>query len=575
MSGKGSVGTGAPQDESMTGTNDPVTTEVIRYGLEAAADQMRTNLCRTAFSPAIYEISDFAAALYDREVRLLAQARSMPGFLGTLGFCLSSMLTRAGGAETLREGDVLFSTYGYDVGSHAADSVVVMPGFFEGELVGFAVIKAHNVDVGAKDPYCTDSTDIFQEGTIFPSVRLYSGGARNDDIYRTILANSRAPEALAGDLSAQIGSARVGLRELNRLFERFGRERFGGAVERIFDHSERFMRRFLQTIPDGQYSASGEMDDNGVDANPIQLKVVVDVAGDAISIDLSESADQQGGPVNSPVPTTYGMMRVAVITAAGINGSVNEGYFRPISVKTRPGSIFEPLPPAPVFLSGYAGVQAADLVHLALSDAAPGLVPAGNGGDICGFSVHGTDENGKFWITGGNHAVGMGASEKGDSTAPLMIMATSGVKSASAELHEAGGHVVVERVELAPDSGGAGRFRGGLGINATYRTRVPSRLVALTERTKTPPWGLHGGMPARANAVSLRLPDGTVQKFTKVTALELEPGTLFDLATGGGGGYGPPSERDPIAVRNDIREGYVSEDAARRDYPHAFDAENS
>ena len=549
---------------------DPVTVEVLRHGLQAAADQMRTNLCRTAFSPAIYEISDFAAALYDADVRLLAQARSMPGFLGTLGPCTTAMLQRIGGPQNLREGDVLFSTYGYDCGSHAADSVVVIPGFFEGELIGYAVIKAHNVDVGAKDPYCTDSVDIFQEGTIFPTVKLFAAGERNDDIYRTILANSRAPESLAGDLSAQIGSAKVGLRELDRLLNRFGRHVFDSAVERILDHGEQIMRSFLAGVPDGTYTASGSMDNNGVDDAPVPLHVSVEVTGDSVCIDLSKSADQQRGPVNSPTATTVGMMRVAIITAAGGGASVNDGYFRPIEVKTRPASIFEPLPPAPIFLSGYAGVHASDLVHRALSDALPDLIVAGNAGDICGFSVHGVDDNGRFWIAGANHAVGMGASVHHDQTSPLMIMATSGVKSASAEMNEAGGHVVVERTELAVDSGGAGRQRGGLGLNATYRMRDHARLVALTERTTSPAWGLHGGQSGRANSVSLHHPDATVEEFTKVTALELLPGARFNMCTGGGGGFGPPSERDPAAVREDVREGYITEEAARHDYPHAY-----
>ncbi|MBS1870282.1 MAG: hydantoinase B/oxoprolinase family protein [Actinobacteria bacterium] len=552
------------------GGADPVTTEVIRYGLEAAAEQMRVSLCRSAFSPAIYDGLDFGAALYDREVRLLSQAKAMPGFLGTLGFCIEAMVGRVGGPEALREGDVVFSTYGYDIGSHQQDAVVVVPGFFEGELVGYAVIKAHHLDIGAKAPYCTDTTDIFQEGTIFPGVRIYSAGVRNEDLYRTILANSRAPEVLAGDLNAQIGSARVGLRELNRLLERFGRTRFEAAVERILDHGERVVRNFLAGVPDGRYSASGALDDNAVDPGvPVPLEVVVDVRGDEISIDLSESADQQRGPVNSPAAVSVGMVCVAVATLAGVEGGVNGGYFRPIDVKTRPGSIFEPIAPAPIFLYGWAGTYAIGLVHRALADTLPDIVPADNGFHG-GMMMWGSDERDGLWLVAAMHAVGMGASARGDMTTPLLSIALSGLTTIPAEIQELTGHVVVERFELIPDTGGAGRLRGGLGVRGRYRARDPQVLMVLLERTQSPPWGLRGGGDGRPNSASVLLPDGTVQDVFKVPGMQLPAGAVAEYRSGGGGGFGPPSERDPEAVLHDVREGYVTEEAARRDYPHAF-----
>lgn len=548
---------------------DAVTTEVIRYGLEAAADYMRVTLCRTAVSPVIYEMQDFAAALFDRDMRLLAQARSMPGFLGTLGFAVEAMVGRVGGPEALREGDVIFSTYGYDIGAHQQDATIVVPGFFAGELIGYAAVKAHQLDIGAKDPYCTDTIDIFQEGAIFPGVRIYAGGVQNEDLYRTILANSRAPKALEGDLRAQIGCAQVGLRELNRLLERFGRERFDGAVERIFDHGERVMRTFVSGLADGTYRASGAMDDDCISVGvPVPLEVRVEVAGDGIVVDLTESADQQAGPINSPRAMTVSQTLLAVITLAGAGRSMNEGYFRPIEVKTRPGSVFEPIAPAPIFLYGLPGTFAFSLVHQALSPALPGVVPADNGGHGAAM-LWGVDEGG-MWIATLCHAVGMGASARGDMTVPLMPPPVSGLLSSPAEIVELSGHVVVEQQELAQDSAGAGRFRGGLAVDARYRTRDGQKLISLQDRTKSPPWGLEGGGPARANSSRVRFPDGTVQELTKVTSLPLPAGTAMEYQSAGGGGWGDPAERDPQAVLDDIREGYVSEAAARRDYPHAF-----
>ncbi len=550
---------------------DPVSTEVIRYGLEAAADQMRVNLCRTAFSPVIYDVQDFAAALYDRDVRLLAQARSVPGFLGTMGFCIESIVERVGGPESLQDGDVLFSTYGYDIGSHPQDAAVVVPGFFEGELIGYAVIKGHHLDIGAKDPYCSDTTDIFQEGAIFPGVRIFSAGVRNEEMYRTILANSRAPVALAGDLNAQIGSARVGLQELNRLLTRFGRERFEAAVERIFDHGERVMREFIRGLADGQYRASGVMDDNCLDLGvPVPLEVTIDVDGDELCIDLSDSADQQRGPINSPRAMSVSYMRCAMVTLAGLAVGVNEGHFRAFEIKTRPGSVFEPLPPAPMFLYPLPGAVMVSLVQKALADALPEVVPADAGAHGV-VMTWGNDARTGFWVEMMLTSPGLGASHQGDMTAPLMPVPASGLKSTPAEVAELSGHIVVERLEYAPDSGGAGKFRGGPGVDAVYRARDDQMLIAIADRTVMPPWGLHGGKEARANRWQVRFPDGTVDaSHTKVTSLPIPAGTRIEHGTSGGGGFGPPSERDPQAVLEDVREGLVTEEAARRDYPHAF-----
>lgn len=249
------MGSSSGYGATATVDADPITTEVIRYGLEAAADQMRLTLKRTAFSPIIYEMTDFGVALYDPQIRLLAQGRALPLFMGTLGYAVEAALERIGGPENLDPGDIIFSTHGYDIGSHQQDATIVVPGFYEGELVGYAVIKAHHMDIGAKEIYCTDTSDIWQEGAIFPGVKLYRAGELQEDMYRTIVANSRMPNALIGDLSAQIGAARIGLEQFTRLIERTGLESFWQSVERMFDHGESVIRRFLEQVPDGSYVA--------------------------------------------------------------------------------------------------------------------------------------------------------------------------------------------------------------------------------------------------------------------------------------------------------------------------------
>jgi N-methylhydantoinase B len=550
---------------------DPITTEVIRHGLDAAADQMRLALRRSAFSPIIYEISDFSAALYDADVRLLAQAQSLPMFLGTLSFCIQTAVEKVGGAERLEPGDVIFSTYGYDIGSHQQDATVVVPAFVADELVGYAAVKAHHMDIGAKEIYCTDTVDIFQEGAIFPSVKLYRRGVLDRDMYRTILANSRLPSALAGDLQAQIGAAHTGLAGLYRVIDRYGLGRFRASVELACDHGEAFVRSFFERLPDGRYLARGAMDNDGISEEAVPFEILVEIAGSQVTVDFTNSPPEQVGPINCPVPTVVSAARVAMMTFAAGNQSVNEGHLRPIEVLTRPGTMFHPIPPSPIYMYYWPAMQAVDVIHRALAEAIPEAIPAGNGGDLGSFLPWGTDERGEFWADGFDHLMGQGASHGRDGGAPLMHITGSGILSPPTEVIESRRPLLIEKAELAPDSAGAGRFRGGLGVDVHYRALTDFQATLPLERMRTSPWGLHGGGSARANQFLISDPDGETTEHLKVTGLFVRRGSVLKVHTGGGGGFGPPGERDPEAVRADLREGYLSEDRARADYPHAFE----
>lgn len=553
---------------------DPITTEVIRHGLDAAAKQMGLALQRTAFSPVIYEVLDFAAALYDRDLRLLAQADSLPMFLGTMSFCIEAAVRRIGGPERLEPGDVIFSTYGYDIGSHQQDAAVVVPAFLNKELIGYATVKAHQMDIGAKNVYCTDTTDIFQEGMIFPSVRLYRGGELQEDLYRTVLANSRMPHALAGDLHAMIAAAKVGLRGLFRVIDRYGYDRFRTSVERMLDHAEAMTRRVFAAVPDGRYVGRGAMDSNGISDELIPFEVAVEVRGSDVVVDFSNAPPEQPGPINCPLPTTVSAARLAMMAFAMGQESANEGHFRAIEVRTRPGTLFHPRPPAPMFMYFWPAMIAVDLIHRALSDAMPKAIPAGNGGDLCVTSWWGRTDVGSFWVDNTDHAVGVGATHDGDGGGPLLHITASGMRSTPVEVWEARRPMLLEQFEYAQDSGGAGRFRGGLGTNVHYRALRDCNLTAAWERTKTPPWGLHGGREARPNSFRIRYPDGSSKNYCKVTGLQVPAGAVIEVHTGGGGGFGPPEQRSPGEVHSDLREGYISEEAARRDYPHAFSADS-
>jgi N-methylhydantoinase B len=553
---------------------DPIVTEVIRHGLESVARQMKSALVRTAFSPIIYEVLDFAVALYDPSVRMLAQAPSLPLFMGRLSFCVENAVAAVGGPAELEPGDIVLYNHPYGTGSHPQDAALVMPVFHRDQrLVGYAAVKGHWLDIGGKEPYATDTVDMFQEGTIFPGVKLVRGGRIVGDVYRTALANSRVPKMVAGDINAELVAVRAGASGLLRVVERYGIETLEASVERMFDHGEGAVRAWLEAIPDGRYLGAGSLDSDGVGAGEVAFEVAVEVAGSSVCVDFSGTPDQRPGPVNSALPKTVSATRVAISLLAGGGESPNEGHFRPIEVVTRPGSLFHPLPPAPTFIGGWAAIGAMDAIFRALAQAVSSAAPASSGGDICSLVWWGTRSDGSPWADGSPHPVGQGASSRGDGAHALMHVSEAATRLAPAEVWESRNPWLIERVELAPDSGGAGAYRGGNGLDLDLRLLEDAELTSVVDRTRHPPAGLRGGGPARANDAVLVRPGGERLHCAKATRLAAPRGSLLQLRTGGGGGFGDPGARDPAAVLADVREGYLSEERARLDYPHAFTPE--
>jgi N-methylhydantoinase B len=555
---------------------DPITTEVIRHGLNSAANQIKRALIRTSFSPVIYDVLDFAAVVYDRQFRLLAQAPSLPFFMGTMSFCIESAVEAVGGEEQLSPGDVILMNDPYKTGSHPQDAAVVVPVFLsDGEtLIGYTAIKAHWLDIGAKAPYCTDTTDVFQEGTIFPGVKLYAKGKLVEDILRMARANSRIPVFVEGDINAEVAGCRTGAADLVRLVERYGLERFRESVERMYDHGEAVVRSYFAELPSGRYVGHGEMDSDGITDDPIPFEVAVEIDDSTVRVDFSRAPDARRGPVNCPLASTVSAARVIMTMLAGGGEAPNEGHFRPIEVVTRPGSMFHCLSPSPCFLYGWPAMQATEAILNAFADAMPDRVVACSGGDLCAAVWWGVrEQTGEFWGDGSPHPVGQGASVHGDGASSCLHHIEAATHFSPLEVWEARNPWLVEKMELAPDSGGPGRHRGGLGPDLFFTMLEDSYATPTIERTKNAPWGLAGGLPGRPNAGWLRLPDGTRQFVGKATGLKIPKGATLEFHCGGGGGYGPPSERDPAAVLEDLREGYVTEEQARLHYPHAFAGE--
>jgi N-methylhydantoinase B len=551
---------------------DPITTEVIRHGLNSAAEAIKRTLIRTSMSPIIYEVLDFAAVLYDRRMRLLAQAPSLPFFMGTMSFCIEAAVAEVGGEDGLDPGDIILMNDPYKTGSHPQDAAVVMPVFLPaGELVGYSAIKAHWLDIGAKEIYCTDTTDVFQEGVIFPGVKLYRRGELVEDIQKMAIANSRLPKFVLGDINAEVAGVRAGGRELVRLVERYGQETFSNCVERMYDHGEAVVRSYIEHLPDGRYVGRGVMDDDGISDEQIPFDVVLEIEGTTARLDFSNAPPARPGPVNCPIASTVSAARVIMTMLAGGGEAPNEGHFRPIEVVARPGSMFHALSPSPCFLYGWPAMQATEAVLNAVAEAMPEAVCACSGGDLCAALWYGVrEETGDFWGDGSPHPVGQGASIHGDGQSARLHHIEAATRFAPLEVWEAKNPWLMEFCELAPDSGGAGRNRGGLGPDMAFRFLEDAFAISTIERTKNAPWGLAGGGPGRPNSGELRLPDGTVQPVAKATGLALPKGSLFVFHCGGGGGYGPASERPKEKVLEDLSEGYITEEHARTHYAHAF-----
>ena len=547
---------------------DPITTQIIRNSLNSAAEQMKRALCRTAMSPIIYEVLDFAAAIYDNHLRLLSQAPSLPLFMGTLNFCIEEAVKGVGGEKNLNDGDIIIYNSPYGTGSHPQDAALVMPVFFENEIIAYTAIKAHWLDIAGKEPYSTDTVDVFQEGTVYPGVKLFSKGELVEDIYKMCLANTRVPNSVAGDINAQAIGVKAGATALIRIVSKYGLTTFREASEEIFDAGEMIVRNYLKKIPNGEYSGSGQMDSNGVEEGlvPFDLKVIIE--DEKVILDMSNAPPQQNGPINCPLPSTVSTARVAMSMLAGSNEAPNEGFFRPIEVITKPGTLFHPLSPAPCFLYGWPALQAIEVIYKALGTKFPEKVPASSGGCINGIVYWGQREkSGEPWADGSPHPVGQGASYFGDG-ATCMHHAESATRFAPAEVWENRNPWLINRVELIQDSCGAGKNRGGLGVYFEITMLEDTFATTVCERVKFPPWGLNGGKEALSNNCFVIDQDEKSIEVPKATRIPITKGKRILLQCGGGGGYGDPKERETAKVLDDYKQGYISENYIEKYYPN-------
>lgn len=545
---------------------NPVTIEVVRNYMQSAARQMRNVLVRASCNPVIYEIIDFSLGLYNARADLIAEGPGLPHFMGTLRFAIQSVVKHIGEAD-LQEGDVLLSTYPYYTGSHSQDAVVFRPIFIEGRIFGYAASKAHWMDIGAKDIYGTDTTDIWQEGLQIYAAKIHVAGKPNRDMLDVVRANSRVPDGVIGDLNAQIAACELGARRVTELVAKYGEKTVNAAYEAILDHGERITRQAIREVPDGEWSATGAMDNNGLTSEPVPIKVTVRIKGDELTIDTTGSASQQIGPTNAPFITTVAFSRLALKRLTTPNFDANEGCFRMLNVVAPEATIFNATPPAPVFQYGQHAAVMGELLMTALAQAMPASVVARSGGSECAFLFSGNDPKGGGYFAGAAiDGVGQGASCDGDGESALIAYFGGDGRNLPVEVLEDRFPILTLRYELRQDSGGPGRFRGGLGVVKEWKTLTDLQCITVVEQTKFPPGGLYGGQSGRPNVMILNAGAGNESRQGKQSGALLPANGQWHLLSGGGGGWGDSYDRDPHAVLRDVVLGYVSHLSAEKDY---------
>jgi N-methylhydantoinase B len=477
----------------------------------------------------------------------------------------------------MRPGDIYVTNDAYLTGSHLNHVTLTLPIFHKRALVGFSCCMAHWLDIGGTMGGMT--TDIYSEGLQIPIVKLHSVGKVNQDLLDIIRQNVRLPSRAMGDLRAQVTAVKTGERRFLQLIARYGRDAVTGGIAAIMDHSEASARARTRAITDGTYEAESYMDDDGIEiGKPVPIRVRVTVKVDRMTVDLTEVSRQVRGFYNSGITTGYACAQVAYkCLTSPTDYPINDGSFRSLTTIVPPGRVVSATRPAPMRWWMTYPMTIVDTIFKALAPAIPDRVIAGHHADLLVAAIHGINPRtneffiGNFGPLGG----GWGAKHNQDGVSATVCINDGDTHNGPNEQAEVKNPIVVERYALVPDSAGAGRWRGGLGVERVVRARTPMTMNTQIERAHCRPWGLAGGLAASGNAVALRLGGAWKEDFpnAKVLVAALKAGDAFRIRSGGGGGYGSPLERPAGAVREDVRQGYVSVAAAAELYGVVIDPE--
>jgi N-methylhydantoinase B len=549
---------------------DAVTLEVIRNALPAIANEMAADLQRTSYNMMIYEVRDFCTALINTEGELISQnVGGVSHFVADLGVIITDGMKRYG-KDGFKPGDVIITNHQAVAGQHLNNIVIYTPLFYHGELLLFAMVRAHWIDVGGMSTGFgagPSVADPWMEGLQLDQLKIYEAGKLNETLYRVLKDNIRFPESSLGDMKSQMAACRLAVRRMTELFDKYGKPTIFDAIAQIFDETERKCRNVVGKLADGVYEADSFIDDDGVKRGervPIHVKVTVDRG--AMTIDLSGTSSERKAAINS---RTYAGARVAYKALTGPLEPVNEGSFRALKVIIPEGNIMMARYPAP--MSGWSAIvpTVVDTIVKALGSAMPDRVPAGHhgllGGAVVFFGVH--PKTKRRFVVQSIEGGGWGGRPAEDGESGTVSVCQGDVRNGSIEGIELKCPVLVESRGLRTDSGGAGKQRGGLGIDMRVRNLVEGRWnFEHTRREQCPPWGIWGGKPGTYGDFLLRLPGENDFRSMAASHYPVPVESEVIVRTGGGGGWGDPLEREPTAVRTDVIEELVSRRAAEEDY---------
>lgn len=558
--------------EKVSYKADAVTMQVIRYGLEAVADDMGYSLMRMGRSTIVKEIMDINCAVLDTRGGILAQAHLCPLMMFSLPTTAVNMLKRV---NSFDEGDVIICNDPYLGGQHLLDVQFFSPVFVDGELVAFVANIAHQLDMGGAVPggVAGGLTEIYQEGLRIPFVKLYRKGKEDSQIFDIISSNIRIPEKTMEDFRAQAATTFVGVKRAKELVRKYGLHVFRKCTTMLLDYSENMVRRFIASLPDGSYRGIDHLDDDGCVDEPAKVQVNVHIKGDSMTVDFDGSSPQTKGNVNCPWSCTQGGVFYTMVGIVDPHMALNSGAFRPISVASKAGLVTNPLPPAGVTARSQTMTKIVEAMLRAMSEVVPDRVVAGSHGQACTNSFSGVHpDTGKRFsyieIQGG------GAGARPDKDGPdgqdLHLGRFMNTPVEAAELENP---VMIERYEFIPDSGGAGKYRGGLSLRRDIRFLTDVTWARYSDRQKFEPLGLFGGMAGSKGSFTLN-PNTYEEKRCKSKGVDqLRAGDVLSIRLPGSGGYGPPTERAPERVRWDVVNGKISIESARKYYKVVFDKE--
>ena len=549
---------------------DAVTLEVLRNALPAVANEMAADLQRTSYNMMIYEVRDYCTALLDTNGELISQnVGGVSHFVADLGVLVVDGMKRYG-SDGFKPGDVVITNHQAVAGQHLNNVVIYMPYFYKGELLMFCMVRAHWIDVGGQSTgFGAGATvaDPWLEGLQLDQLKIYEEGKLNETLYRVIKDNIRFPELSLGDMKSQMAACRLAARRMDELFDKYGKETILAAISQIFDETEQKCRNVVVQLPDGIYEAEASIDDDGlIRDEEVPIRVKITIKGSDMIIDLSGCSAERKAAINS---RTYAGARVAYKALTGPLDPVNEGSFRALKVVIPEGNIMMAKFPAP--MSGWSAIvpTVVDTIVVALAKAMPDRVPAGHhgllGGFVVFFGLH--PKTKRRFIVQSIEGGGWGGRPFEDGESATVSVCQGDVRNGSIEGIELKCPVLVESRALRQDSCGAGRYRGGLGLDMKVRNLVEGKWnFERTRRSKCPPWGIAGGTAGEPGGNLLKLPGEKAFKWITGANIPVPLNSLAIVRTGGGGGWGDPLERDAALVAADAAEGLISRRAAHELY---------